>query len=65
MSKMSGVPTKNWQMPTMEDRDETFIFSVDTLDADMSFEAEEPELLDDDDIRLLTSLDGGLDSDTD
>jgi hypothetical protein len=30
----------------------------------MGFEAEVPELLDDD-IRLLTSLDDGVDSDTD
>jgi hypothetical protein len=49
----------------MEDCDETFIFSVDSLDADMNFEAEEPELLDDEDIRLLTSLDDGVAGDKD
>jgi len=49
----------------MEDQDDTFIFSVDTLDADLSFQTEEPELLDDDDIRLLTSLEDELDSETD
>jgi hypothetical protein len=52
-------------MPAMEDRDETFIFSVDTLDADMNSQAEEAELLDDDDIRLLSSLEDDLDTESD
>jgi len=48
----------------MED-DDSFIFSIDTFDADMSFEADAPELLADDDIRLLSSLEDDLDTETD
>ena len=64
MSKMSVVSTRDRKMPPMED-DDSFIFSIDTFDADMSFQAEEPELLADDDIRLLSSLEDDLDTETD
>jgi hypothetical protein len=49
----------------MIDEDDTFIFSIEALDADMRFETEEPDLLDDDDFLLLNSLQDELDSETD
>jgi hypothetical protein len=49
----------------MEDPEETFVFSVDWLDVDMRFQTEQPGLLDDDDIRLLTSLEDEPHSGTD
>ena len=45
--------------------DDTCVFSIDALVADVVFEAEDLQLLDDDDCFLLMRLDGDWESETD
>jgi hypothetical protein len=49
----------------MEDLEEEYVFSIDSLDVDAGFQIEQAEVLDDDDIRLLTPLRDEFDTQTD
>ena len=48
----------------MKDQDDTFVFSLDMLETNLGSQ-DMPELLDDDDIRLLACLDDEPDNETD